>query len=304
MRRAERSLSTGQQGGVAPLDVRQVDAGVGADEAVAGLADDQVAAAAQDAHRLALDQRLVAQRIVGVDGHQPVLGLGHDLLGDDHDVAVGQGGVGRRPRPRGDDAGQVVARRRSRRCPRGRTPPCGSSADLADGRAPSTVRPSGGRPRPGSDMIVGATTQRMPSASTASARSASAVSITSVAGQLGVEAGHADHRRLVAELDQQAVGRTLERGAGDDGRHRHDVVAAGHDGVADAGHGQHRPDRDDRVGRGDHDRARPPAMAASTPGAGPAPSAPSKRTARHRHRVLAADEVLLERDLALRSAGR
>ena len=45
----------GQQGGVAPLDVRQVDAGVGAHEAVLGLADDEVAATAQHAHRLALD---------------------------------------------------------------------------------------------------------------------------------------------------------------------------------------------------------------------------------------------------------
>ena len=42
------------------------------------------------AHRLLLDQRLVGERVVGVDRHEPVLGLGHDLLGDDHHVAVGQ----------------------------------------------------------------------------------------------------------------------------------------------------------------------------------------------------------------------
>ena len=50
----------GQERGPALLDVGQVDAGVGAHEAVLRLADDEVAAAAQDAHRLALDERLVA----------------------------------------------------------------------------------------------------------------------------------------------------------------------------------------------------------------------------------------------------
>ena len=78
----------GQQGGVTALDVGQVDAGVGAHEAVLRLADDEVAAAAQHAHRLALDERLVAQRIVGIDGFEHALGLRHDLLGDHHDVAV------------------------------------------------------------------------------------------------------------------------------------------------------------------------------------------------------------------------
>ena len=43
----------GQQRGPAVVDVGQVDAGVGAHEPVLGLADDEVAAPAQDAHRLA-----------------------------------------------------------------------------------------------------------------------------------------------------------------------------------------------------------------------------------------------------------
>ena len=81
-----------------------------------------------------------------------------------------------------------------------------------------------------------------------------------------VEAGDADHRRLVAELAQQPVGRALQRGAGDDRRDGDDVVAAGRDRVAHAGHGEHRVDRHDRVRRGDHDHARPSAMASSTPG--------------------------------------
>ena len=53
----------------------------------------EVAAATQDAHRLPLDERLVRERVVGIDGHEPVLGLRHDLLGDDDDVAVGERGV-------------------------------------------------------------------------------------------------------------------------------------------------------------------------------------------------------------------
>ena len=47
----------------------------------------------------------------------------------------------------------------------------------------------------GPRMIVGATTQRMPSASTAAARSASASSITSVRHERSVEPGDADHAR-------------------------------------------------------------------------------------------------------------
>ena len=35
----------------------------------------------------------MGEGVVGVDGHQAVLGLRHDLLGDDHDVAVGELGV-------------------------------------------------------------------------------------------------------------------------------------------------------------------------------------------------------------------
>ena len=42
----------GQQGGPAGVDVGEVDAGVGAHEAVPGLADHQVASPAQDPHRL------------------------------------------------------------------------------------------------------------------------------------------------------------------------------------------------------------------------------------------------------------
>ena len=67
------------------------------------LAHDQLAPPAQHPHRLPLDQHLVGERVVGVDGLQPPLGLGHDLLGDDHDVA------GAQLRPLGDQVGEDVA---------------------------------------------------------------------------------------------------------------------------------------------------------------------------------------------------
>ena len=51
-----------EQRGLPVVDVRQVDPGVRAHEAVAGLADDEVAAAPQDAHRLRLDQRAARVR--------------------------------------------------------------------------------------------------------------------------------------------------------------------------------------------------------------------------------------------------
>ena len=108
--RVDRSLSTGSRR-LTPLDIRQIDAGVGADEAVFSLRDDEFAAAAQDANRFRLDQRLVRQRIGRVDIDEATLGLRHDLLGDDEAVAVLKvsvvGG--------GDQFGEIVA---------GRTSPC------------------------------------------------------------------------------------------------------------------------------------------------------------------------------------
>ena len=51
-----------EQRGLAGVDVRQVDAGVRAHEAVPRLADDEVAAPAHDAHRLGLDEPVPAPR--------------------------------------------------------------------------------------------------------------------------------------------------------------------------------------------------------------------------------------------------
>jgi hypothetical protein len=58
---------------------------------VAGLADHQVTAPAQDPYRLRLDQRPPGGGVRRVQRDQPALGLRHDLLGDDEAVAVGQG---------------------------------------------------------------------------------------------------------------------------------------------------------------------------------------------------------------------
>ena len=83
--------------------VRAVDARARADEAVLGLGDDELVAAAADGARLAQDHRQV---VVGL--LDPAFGLGDDLLGDDDDVPVGQA-----PGPLervAEERGEIVAR--------------------------------------------------------------------------------------------------------------------------------------------------------------------------------------------------
>ena len=92
--------------------VGEVDPGVGADEAVPGLADHEIAAPSQDPGRLPLDQRQLGRRVGVVDGDELPLGLGDDLLGDHHDVPGEQLGAVRLHRAPG--------RRRS--APPGRCP--------------------------------------------------------------------------------------------------------------------------------------------------------------------------------------
>ena len=101
----------GEQRRRAQGDVGEVDARVGADEPVRRLADDEVTAPAEDADRLLLDQCDLGRRIVGVDGHEPPLGLRHDLLGDDDHVTLAQLGAvgGLRRQSGGHHAGQVGA---------------------------------------------------------------------------------------------------------------------------------------------------------------------------------------------------
>ncbi len=139
-----------------------------------GLRDDEFAAAAQDANRFRLDQRLVRQRIGRVNIDETTLGLRHDLLGDDETVAVLKVGVV----GGGDQFGEVVAR-----------------ADLTDvvdgddleiGHGQTPVAASwqawaSAAATPGCFMMVGMTIGRIPASSTAEASSRSTSSITSVA---------------------------------------------------------------------------------------------------------------------------
>ena len=92
----------GQQRRRAVRHVGQVDAGVGADEAVPGLADHEVAASAQDPHRLLLAPGPAWPRGRRGRRDQPALRLGHDLLGDDDDVTrrAARARPGRRARRR------------------------------------------------------------------------------------------------------------------------------------------------------------------------------------------------------------
>ena len=166
--------------------------------------------------------------------------------------------------------------------------------------APSTTRPSAAAAA-GLDMIVGATTQRIPSASTAAARSASAVVDHERGRQLGVQPGHTDHRRLVAELDAAAgrrdpsARRRRRSATRPPRRSRRATTASRTPGTASTG-------PIDTIGFDgrDHDHARPRRWRrARRARAGPR-SAPSKRTALTGTECCRPHEVLLERDLARR----
>ena len=177
MRRAERSLSSGSSAAQPSSTFERSTPGVGAHEAVARLADDQVAAAAHDADRLLLDDGLVPARVVRVDAGHRALGLRHDLLGDDHDVAVPQVGGGVR-----EQTGQVVAARH-----------LGDALDrehLEPRHAVSTTSARAAASA-GPRMIVGTTTQRIPRPPRRPRAPASASSITRVARERRVEPGDA-----------------------------------------------------------------------------------------------------------------
>ena len=116
----------------------------------------------------------------GSTANEAVLGLRHDLLGHDHDVAVGELGVVAEHGGLGDEPGQV-----------GADGDLGDAVEAEDGEpahgvssvvtptAASVVRASEAAVS-GVRMTVGVTTQRMPSASTSATRSASASSMTRV----------------------------------------------------------------------------------------------------------------------------
>ena len=261
MRRADRSGIDGEERGGSGLDVGQVDTGVGADEAVAGLGDEQVAAAPHDANGLRLHQCLLGSRVVGVDGHDPALGLGDHLLGHDHDVA-------RRPGRRGRPAGHRPTGTSSAASREARSSPARTSPIPTTGK---TVSP----PAPDRPARISATASRTvrDSAAERSTRghdgrghqAADSFGLDG-AGQCrvgfvddqgahprGVPTGHPDHRGLEAHLPEQPVRRALQGGAGDDRRDADDPVASVRELLGDARHGQQRADGDHRVGRAHHD---------------------------------------------------
>ena len=106
-------------------------------------------------------------------------------------------------------------------------------------------------------MIVSVTTVRMPSAAIAGSSAASTRVEHEDVGDPGVLAGDAERARLVAERREHPVRRALERLAADDpgdGDDRHAARPGRLEPGLDPGHGEDRPDRDERVRRRDDDR--------------------------------------------------
>ena len=301
----------GQQGGGPGVDVGQVHAGVGADEPVAGLGDEQIAAAAQDAHRLCSTSRTLGRRVVGVDGHQPPLGLGHHLLGDHQDVAVGRPpGTARCPaaRRRGRRPAARPDRRRAapRPCPVTGKTESGSAGPrsgvgrrpaLRHGRhrgrsGPASAAAADGGHDGGGHHAAHALRPRPPPA-----RSASASSMTRVPT-------HGAYHRATPTTDDSKPSSRSSRSAGP---LRAAPATIGETPTTRSRRAaQPRRGRRARPGAG---RSRPPgwtgrprrrrraSMASSTPGAGPGRLGPVEADAGHGHVVVEAHEVLLEADL-------
>ncbi len=149
------------------LDVRRVDAGVGADQAVARLHHHGPRRVGQHADRLLHRQPAAGGGAVlgRVEPDHRALGLADRLLGDDHHVAVAQLRGGEHQR------GEVVA-----------GPDLGDALDRQDRQDHGRTRPSAARATAsaisGVVMIVSVTATRTPRSATSSARSASRVSIT------------------------------------------------------------------------------------------------------------------------------
>src|SRR5690606_6197229 len=119
-----------------------------------------------------LDERAPRVEVAGVERHEPVLGLRHDLLRHDHAVAVGERRV-LLLRGVGNELGELVA-----------------GPDFADARdrndlkrhaTAASVCSASAAAIAGLRIIVSATPGRTPAASTAAACSASTASMTSAA---------------------------------------------------------------------------------------------------------------------------
>ena len=82
----------GEQCGLALGHVGQVDPGVGAHKPVAGLGDDEAVSFPQDTSAFGEDEASAGLEVGRVDGDEAAFGLRHDLLRDNEDVVVLQGG--------------------------------------------------------------------------------------------------------------------------------------------------------------------------------------------------------------------
>src|SRR5947199_980246 len=128
---------------------------------MARLADNEIAAPADDAHRLRLHQCAARVEVVGVEFDETVLRLRHDLLRHD-DAIAGEHLVALCARGVGDEYGELVA-----------GPNLPDARDRNDRERHATaasVRCASAAAISGLRMIVSATTARTPVASTSGAR--------------------------------------------------------------------------------------------------------------------------------------
>ena len=271
--------------------VGKVDAGVGADEPVPCLADDELTATAQDPHRFPFDQCGLGLGVRVIELDQPPFGLRDDLLGHHEDITVPEPGpLRRRRRQRRSDQVAQVGARGHLADPGHREHGEGLSVRH---RAPPWRGPAA---RSGELMTVGATTQRTPSASTAAACAASASSMTSVPTHDAysratptTEASVPSSRSIRSAGPFRAAPATIGETATTSGRRLRRRVLH-------ARHREHRPDGDHRVGGTDHDRSRVLERVQharrGTGGRGAL-----EAHASHGHVVREPDEVVLEADL-------
>ena len=111
--------------------------------------------------------------------------------------------------------------------------------------------------------------------------------------EIGIEHCDPYGRRLVTEGVQHSVGRTLQRDAADDWRYRDAGVTSGNERLANPCHPEHRTDRNERVGRGDHDSIGTGYRVQHSGGGGRVVD-PDELDAVDVGLVMVADEILLE----------
>ena len=204
-----------------------------------------------DAHRLRLDERAAGAEIGRVERHEPALGLRHDLLGDDEAVAVGERRVLRVAPPSTISSASTSPARTSGMPSTGMI---GERGPRSSGDGGERVR-ARARPRRGRRASACRRRRRArPAPRPRRARAASPASITSVPQKSRVRAGDADARHLDARAGPSAgrpgpsPGAPAMIGLTPTTRSRRR-----REHVADAGHGEDRPDRDHRVARADED---------------------------------------------------